>query len=184
MSAGKATISHVVLFCYDFPKMLDFYTKVLGFHLSDIGRARGNDICFLTLDPESDHHQLALASGRQGPKEAGALNHVAFRVGSLAELRRRHDELKQAGVQAIELITHGSWLSVYYRDPEGNRMEFFWDTPYYVQQPIVEPLHVDLGATEEEAWRAVEERYGQDPSFKPMTQWKAEAAKAKADAAG
>ena len=72
MNRGKASISHVVLYCYDFKRMLDFYTNVLGFHLSDIGRARGNDICFLTLDPETDHHQVALASGRQGPKEAGA----------------------------------------------------------------------------------------------------------------
>ena len=184
MDRGKATISHVVLYCYDFKRMLDFYTSVLGFHLSDVGRARGNDICFLTLDPETDHHQVALASGRQGPKEAGALNHVAFRVKSLAELRKRHEGLKQAGVDSVELITHGSWLSVYYRDVEGNRLEFFWDTPYYVRQPIVEPLDIDLNASEEEAWRAIEAKYGRDPSFKPMAEWKAEAAKAKSDATG
>ncbi|MGH8699360.1 MAG: VOC family protein, partial [Burkholderiales bacterium] len=147
MNRGQATISHVVLYCYDFKRMLDFYTGVLGFHLSDLGRARGNDICFLTLDPETDHHQVALASGRQGPKEAGALNHVAFRVKSLAELRRRHATLKQAGVDGVELITHGSWLSVYYRDVEGNRLEFFRDTPYYVRQPVVEPLDIDLNAS-------------------------------------
>ena len=184
MNRGKASISHVVLYCYDFRRMLDFYTQVLGFHLSDIGRARGNDICFLTLDPETDHHQVALASGRQGPKEAGALNHVAFRVKSLAELRKRHESLKQAGVDGVELITHGSWLSVYYRDPEGNRLEFFWDTPYYVQQPIVEPLDIDLNASEEEAWRAIEAKYGRDPSFKSMAQWKAEASKSRSDATG
>jgi len=43
MNRGKASISHVVLYCYDFKRMLDFYTTVLGFHLSDIGRARGNE---------------------------------------------------------------------------------------------------------------------------------------------
>ncbi len=184
MNRPRVAVSHVVLFCYDFKRMLEFYTTVLGFQLSDIGRARGNDICFLTLDPETDHHQIALASGRQGPKEAGALNHVAFRVGSLAELRKRHEGLKQAGVDSVELITHGSWLSVYYRDVEGNRLEFFWDTPYYVRQPIVEPLDIDLNASEEEAWRAIEAKYGRDPGFKPMAEWKAEAARAKSDATG
>jgi catechol 2,3-dioxygenase-like lactoylglutathione lyase family enzyme len=184
MSRGQASISHVVLYCYDFKRMLDFYTQVLGFHLSDVGRARGNDICFLTLDPEIDHHQVALASGRQGPREAGALNHVAFRVASLAELRGRHETLNRAGVEGVELISHGSWLSVYYRDVEGNRLEFFCDTPYYVKQPIVEPLDIDLNASEEEAWRAIEAKYGRDPTFKPMADWKAEAARAKAEAAG
>ena len=174
MDRGKAYISHVVIYCYDFRKMLDFYTGVLGFHLSDIGRARGNDICFLTFDPAADHHQVALAGGRQGPREASALNHVAFRVKSLDELRRRHADLKAAGVNGVELITHGSWVSVYYRDPENNRLEFFWDTQYYVQQPIVEPLDVDLAtASEEDVVRAVKARYGNDPSFKPMADWKA-----------
>ncbi|MSQ73047.1 MAG: hypothetical protein EXR27_17420 [Betaproteobacteria bacterium] len=64
MKQGRARISHIVIFCCDFRRMLTFYTSVLGFHLSDIGKARGNDICFLTLDPETEHHQIALASGR------------------------------------------------------------------------------------------------------------------------
>ena len=170
--SGKAYLSHIVIYCYDFGKMLDFYTKVLGFHLSDVGRARGNDICFLTFDPEADHHQLALAGGRTGPKEGGALNHVAFRVRSLAELRRRHQSLQQAGVSGIELITHVSWFSIYYRDVENNRLEFFWDTPYYVHQPVVEPLDVSLSASDEEIHRAITGKYGADPSFKTMREWK------------
>jgi catechol 2,3-dioxygenase-like lactoylglutathione lyase family enzyme len=175
MQSGKASISHVVVYCFDFRKMLDFYTNVLGFHLYDIGRARGNDICFLTFDPETDHHQLALAGGRTGPKEGGALNHVAFRVGSLADLRRRYEGLKRAEVQSIETITHGSWLSVYYRDPEGNRLEFFWDTPWYVRQPVVEPL--DLSLPDDEILRATEAACRNAADFRPMAEWKAEAAK-------
>jgi catechol-2,3-dioxygenase len=182
MTRARVSVSHVVLFCYDFQRMLEFYTKVLGFQLSDMGRARGNDICFLTLDPETDHHQIALASGRQGPKEAGAFNHVAFRVGSLAELQRRRERLEAASVDGLDPINHGSWLSVYFRDIEGNRLEFFVDTPYYVRQPIVEPLDIPLDVSEQEAWRAIEAKYGRDPSFKPMADWKAEAVKRKSDA--
>ena len=44
MRAQSGAISHVVLYVYDFPMMKDFYTGVMGFHLSDIGQARGNDI--------------------------------------------------------------------------------------------------------------------------------------------
>ncbi len=176
MKPGRARISHVVVFCYDFPRMLDFYTGVLGFHLSDIGKARGNDICFLTLDPESDHHQIALAGGRTGDKEGGPLNHVAFRVDSLTELRARHDSLSAAGVAAIDPVTHGSWLSVYYRDPEGNRLEFFCDTPYYVRQPMIGKL--DLSLSDQQIMDAIVATHGGEPEFKTMEEWKREAAKA------
>lgn len=175
MTRARARLSHVVIFCRDFQKMLDFYTAVLGFHLSDIGKARAKDICFLTLDPDADHHQIALASGRVGAKEGGALNHIAFRVDSLAELRRRHASLRQAGVAAIDTVSHGSWLSVYYRDPEDNRLEFFWDTPYYVRQPAFD--QIDLETADNQLMDAILAKYGKDPEFKTMAQWKSDTIK-------
>ncbi len=174
MPAQSGAISHVVLYVYDFPVMKDFYTNVLGFHLSDMGRARGNDICFLTLDPELDHHQIALAGGRTGPRDAGSLNHVAFRVGSLADLRRRYEQLMaEDAVTAVDPVTHGSWLSVYYRDPENNRMEFFCDTPWYMKQPIIDSL--DFSLSDEEILRVTEETYRDTEGFRPMSKWRAEA---------
>ncbi len=174
MPAQSGAISHVVLYVYDFPVMKDFYTNVLGFHLSDMGRARGNDICFLTLDPELDHHQIALAGGRTGPRDAGSLNHVAFRVGSLADLRRRYEQLMaEDAVTAVDPVTHGSWLSVYYRDPENNRMEFFCDTPWYMKQPIIDSL--DFSLSDEEILHVTEETYRDTEGFRPMSEWRAEA---------
>ncbi|MGH7907451.1 MAG: VOC family protein [Candidatus Binataceae bacterium] len=175
METGRATISHVVLYCFDIDKMTDFYTSVLGFHLSDRGTARGRNMSFMTLNPEVDHHQLALAAGRTGAAEGGAINHISFRVDSLGELRRRHGILKKAGVKDLETITHGSWLSVYYRDIENNRLEFFCDTPWYVQQPVVAPL--DLTLSDEDIMRATVEAFGNRPEFKLMSEWKAEAIK-------
>ena len=52
MANGRAVISHVVINCFDFPKMLEYYTKTLGFQLSDHRQDRPQgDICFLTFDP-------------------------------------------------------------------------------------------------------------------------------------
>ena len=43
-------------------------------------------------------------------------------------------------------VTHGNALSVYFLDPEGNRVELLIDTPWYVPQP--HRLVVDIeGAT-------------------------------------
>ncbi len=180
MRTQSGAISHVVMYVYDFPMMKGFYTEIMGFHLSDSGRARGNDICFLTLDPGLDHHQLALAGGRTGPRDAGSLNHVAFRVGSLADLRWRYERLlAEESVTDVDPVTHGSWLSVYYRDPENNRMEFFVDTPWYMKQPIVDPL--DFSLSDEEIMRLTEETYRDTEGFRPMSEWRAETARGLAD---
>ena len=176
MKQGRARISHIVIYCFDFQKMLAFYTGVLGFHPSDIGVARGNEMCFMTLDAEADHHQIVLASGRSGTMEDGPLHHIAFRVDSLGELRRRHAQLLQAGVAAIQPVEHGQALSVYYRDPEGNRLEFFWDTPYYVRQPHIGEL--DLSLSDEQLLDELVARHEKDPDFKTMAEWKVDTLKA------
>ena len=176
MKQGRARVGHIVIFCCDFRRMLTFYTGVLSFHRSDTGKARGNDVCFLTPDPETDHHQIALASGRSGASEGDPMNHVAFRVDTLGDLRRRHDSLRHAGVAAIEPVSHGSWLSVYYRDPEANRLEFFRDTPYYVRRPVIGQL--DLRLSDEQLLDEIVARHGKDLTFKTMAEWKADTARA------
>lgn len=171
MTTPKAYLSHIVLQCFDFDPMLDFYTRVVGFHLSDLGEARGQRMAFLTLDPGLEHHQLALADGRK-VGDGGALHHAAFGVRSLPELNERHERLKSQGVKGIELWTHATMLSVYYRDPEENRMEFFLETPFYVKQPVAQTLDVDLAAPEAEVFRLIREKYEGHPGFGPMSDWK------------
>ena len=169
----SAALSHIVMHVFDIEKMKKFYIDVLGFSLSDSGNARGNDICFLTLDPDLDHHQIALAAGRKGDMNATSLNHMAFRVGSLAEMRKRYDALVAAGAADIDPTTHYTWLSVYFRDPENNRMEFFCDTPWYVEQPIVEKL--DMSLSDDEIMRLTEEQSRASAGFRPMDDWKNDA---------
>lgn len=167
---SKPTLSHVFLFCFDLEKMIDFYTHVMGFHLSDKGVARGREIAFLTLNPDADHHQLALAPGRVGPTESGPLNHIAFRVSGMDELRRRHAILSKASNTPVETTSHGSWLSVYKRDPEQNKIEFFVDTPWYIRQPTVEPL--DLTQSDEQIFESIRRRFGGSEGFTSMAEWK------------
>ena len=115
-----------------------------------------------------------ISSPPRSPRDAGSLNHVAFRVGSLTELRRRYEQLSaEDTVTDVDPVSHGSWLSVYYRDPENNRMEFFWDTPWYVKQPIIDAL--DFSLSDEEILRVTEETYCDFEGFRPMSEWRAEA---------
>lgn len=173
MAQGRAVISHVVISCFDFPAMVDYYTGVLGFSLSDIGRIGETDLCFLTFDPEAEHHQLALTGRRQGKPGEGALNHVCFRLETYEALQARHRLLAERGVRGITTVSHGSWLSLYSEDPEGNKIEFRWDLPWYVGQPFAKP--VDLSLSEDAIRRAILDENKDNPRFEPMAAWRAKA---------
>ena len=60
-------------------------------------------------------------------------------------------------------ITHGNALSVYFRDPEKNRVELLIDTPWYVPQPYRVPY--DIMLPDAEVWAAVEKQVRAVPDF-------------------
>src|SRR6185437_9725306 len=60
---------------------------------------------------------------------------------------------------------HGHAWSIYFRDPEGNRIEVYCDTPWYVHQPIREEMDFDL--PEAEILKRSEALARSLPGFKP-----------------
>lgn len=169
---ANLSFSHVGFYVHDLAKMEAFYTRVLGFVASDRGIARGNPIVFLSRNPK-EHHQIVLAEGRVGGTEAKVVNQVALRAGSLQDLRDMVAALEQEDEASdIDPINHGNAWSVYFRDPEGNRLEVFVDSPWYVEQPLIEPL--DLSQSDEEIHARTKEAYSGSPSFRPAEEWQAE----------
>jgi catechol 2,3-dioxygenase-like lactoylglutathione lyase family enzyme len=170
MSTGfSITLSHVGYFVSDVEKMVDFYTRFLKFVVSDRGsRDGGGSIVFMTRDPK-EHHQLVFASGK--PQDAGfnPVNQISFRVDSLASLREMFHALKNEAITLLGPITHGNALSVYFLDPEGNRVELLVDTPWYVPQP--HRLEVDLDQPETQLWARIEQHCRDTPGFKPRSEW-------------
>src|ERR1043166_3637767 len=75
-------LSHVGLYVRDVPKMIDFYTRVLGFVVSD--GAEDGRITFLSRNP-SDHHQVVLVRGRATNAEVPMVQQVSFNVGTLPQ---------------------------------------------------------------------------------------------------
>ncbi len=174
MAKDRPALSHIVIACFDFDAMLGHYRNKLGFHLSDLGKVGENtDIAFLTFDPMAEHHQIALTSGRRGSIGEGALNHVCFRLQTYPDLQERHRSLTGLGASGIRTTHHGSWLSVYSQDPEDNRVEFRWDMPWYVGQPFGTTL--DLSLSEEEIKRITIEANRNNPRFKTIEAWRAQA---------
>ncbi len=161
--------SHAVVYVRDLDAMLDFYTGVLGFEVTDrgkVGAESSPEIVFMS-QVDSDHHQLAFLPVRQGDEPSNSVNHMAFRVSSLAEVREAADRLQKDGrASGIAPITHGNAWSVYFQDPEGNGIEIFVDTPWHVQQPQGRPWDLQMGDAELEDWTKAQ--FEKEPGFGPI----------------
>jgi catechol 2,3-dioxygenase-like lactoylglutathione lyase family enzyme len=168
------TLSHVGVFVTDIGRMVDFYARFLGFVVSDRAPREGGEIVFMTRDPR-EHHQLVMASGRPADLPFNPINQLSFRVDSLATLRALYLALKKEPVVSLGPVTHGNALSVYFHDPEKNRVELLIDTPWYVPQPYRVPY--DIMLPDAELWAAIEKQVRAVPGFKPREEWAAEIAR-------
>jgi catechol 2,3-dioxygenase len=175
--------SHFGLGRLDIDVMTDFYTRVLGMVVTDRGMVEIGSlipIVFVTADP-AEHHQLVLAGGREpvaidrspiaGGNPGTQLFQLSFRVVDLAELRAVNDRLAAEAVAPITAMNHGNAWSIYSRDPEGNAIECYVPSPWYVAQPCAFVL--ELSASDEEIVSATEAYCATQPEAEPAQAWAA-----------
>jgi catechol 2,3-dioxygenase len=157
-------LGHTGIMVTDMNLMVDFYTNVLDLVVTDRGPVRNGtmEVAFLSASPEH-HHQLAFASGR--PKEAtySTVMQTSFMIDSLDDLRTVRQRALAKGATAMRGVNHGNAWSVYFKDPEGNTVEAYLDTPYHVPQPHAEEL--DLSKSDAEIARETEQACRTDPDF-------------------
>lgn len=68
---------------------------------------------------------------------------ISFKVQSLDDVRTFYHRLCDAGMKIDRTVTHGIACSVYFYDPEDNRIELYYTTPYKIRQPLGEPIDLD-----------------------------------------
>ena len=141
-------LGHVGLYVQDMPKMVDFYANFLGLKVTDVGLPR---IVFLSARPEEEHHELALAQAQEGQKTNA--QQISFTVGSLADLKQFYQNIKQRGLKVERVVSHGNAFGCYFRDPEDNVVEVYWQTGVDFPQPYGDPI--DLEAPDEELLQKV-----------------------------
>jgi catechol-2,3-dioxygenase len=165
--------SHTGLHVFDPDRMIRFYKDVFGFVETDRGVVHGKiPVVFLSRSAR-DHHQVVIAGGRTAPLDSLLLNQLSFRLASLVELRAAYEKVASVdGASDIRCITHGNAFSVYFKDPEGNKLELFTDSPWYVEQPVLEPF--DLTQSDEEILAATHDLLKDMPGFKAFEEWSAE----------
>ena len=176
-SAPNLMFSHMGISVTDIERMEAFYTNVLGFTVTDRGGAAGMQIVFLSRDP-MDHHQIVLATGRPkqlpantaNPQFGASINQISFRMSTLSDLRDIHQRLARGGGTDLFPANHGIAWSIYGHDPEGNNLEFFVDTDWYITQPFLIPL--DLTQTDEEISALTKELCEQNDGYEPFDEWR------------
>jgi catechol 2,3-dioxygenase-like lactoylglutathione lyase family enzyme len=117
---SPAKFAHFVLRTGQFEKMITWYETVLGARIV----FRDERLCFLSYDDE--HHRLALVNIPGLPvrdPDAVGTDHVAYAYNNLGELLSTYSRLKAAGIVPHWPINHGVTTSMYYRDPDNNRVE-------------------------------------------------------------
>jgi catechol 2,3-dioxygenase len=166
MGTIHARLAHVGIYAHDKPLLEHFYTTVLGLVVTDSGTARsGMELTFLSASP-GNHHQLVLVNGRPDTKGFNPINQISFMVDSLADLREVHRRALDHGATEMRVMTHGNAWSCYFKDPEGNVVEAYLDTPFHVPQPHGTPL--DLSKSDDEILRETEAVCRADPGFMMM----------------
>jgi len=167
--ASDLAFSHIGFHVHDLEGMARFYREALQFTETDRGHLGTVQIVFLSRDPDV-HHQIALISGRPSALSFNPINQISLSVPDLPTLRRVHGRLLAAGATDMQPATHGNAVSLYCRDPEGNRLEIFMDTPWYCDQPLREPI--DFAQGDEAVMAQAEAIARRAPKFMARAEWR------------
>jgi catechol 2,3-dioxygenase-like lactoylglutathione lyase family enzyme len=170
--------THIGIYVHDIDRMAAFYKDYLEFTQTDRGAlveegGQSKELVFLSRDPD-EHHQIVLVSGRPRTLPFNPINQISLKADSLETLQQFHRRLHAAPVSEIVPITHGNALSVYFLDPEQNRVELYVDLPWYVSQPCRVVAPIELPIPELVKW--VEAHARTLPGFRPRSEWRREMA--------
>jgi catechol-2,3-dioxygenase len=168
MSTPDAQLTHVGFFVVDLDRMVEFYSRVMGLVVTDRGsNYRGDRVTFLSRNAD-EHHQLVLAAGR-GAGERTTVQQVSFAVKGLEDLKAFHRRLIDERVDGLAPRNHGNAWSIYFHDPEGNRVEIYTASPWHVSQPY--GVDLDLSKPVETIHAETLEMIRNDPSFASHEAW-------------
>lgn len=113
-------MGHIAVRTSQLDKMIDWYCNVLEAKVA----YRNDDMGFITYDDE--HHRMAIIKFPElatPPKNSTGLEHVSFTYENMGDLLNTYMRLKSEGIEPFWTIIHGPTVSIYYKDPDQNKVE-------------------------------------------------------------
>jgi catechol-2,3-dioxygenase len=125
---GVRRLNHAVLYVNGLRRTVDFYTQVLGLELR--AEIPGMGAFFRSPGSANDHDLgvFEVGAGRASGQPEVGLYHLAWEVGTLAELVAMRARLLEAGALVGE-SDHRVSKSLYAKDPSGIEFEVLWRVP-------------------------------------------------------
>jgi catechol 2,3-dioxygenase len=154
-------VGHLVLRVKDVERSRRFFENVLGF---PVVAQNERGMVFFSTDVKDNHHMLALMPGKPDapgptPDQIG-MQHVSFELGSFAELQDAWRVLNENGVPIDHTVYHGITKSIYFYDPDGNRLEVYCNVPPEEYRKSVSQPYSRYGTIEDELDGKVPQREG------------------------
>lgn len=126
-------LNHAVLYVNHLAREVEFYTETLGF---EVRREVPGQAAFLRSAGSANDHDLGLFEIGTGSQEDSSadgqpkvgLYHLAWEVGTLAELAETRRKLLEVGALVGE-SDHRLSKSLYAKDPVGIEFEVLWRVP-------------------------------------------------------
>src|SRR5262245_13532095 len=129
MSYRPKYLGHVNIYVRNVERSHKWYEDVLGLHTYDYMPGRA---AFMSADEEQSHEVALMQVGDDAPlqqKGQVGLNHMAWRLESLDDLKEFYHRIKAKGIKPDHIADHGISLGIYLRDPDGNGVEVFYEMP-------------------------------------------------------
>lgn len=121
VTVSPAKLAHIVYLTNNLQGMRAWYMEVLNAKVA----IENTQLCFLAYDDE--HHRVGIVSAPNGqkvaPQQNAPFHHCAFTYTDLSELFGTYLRLKSQDIVPFWCVNHGPTTSMYYRDPDGNRVE-------------------------------------------------------------
>jgi 3,4-dihydroxy-9,10-secoandrosta-1,3,5(10)-triene-9,17-dione 4,5-dioxygenase len=122
---GEFGVGHVTVATSRYDEMLDFYTRILGFYVSDF--LVGDSLQAAFLSPNGRHHSIALIDTHGA---VDAYDHFMVEVDELAMVGRAYDRCLELGAPLTYTLGkhwNDHMTSFYVQSPSGFDIEYGWN---------------------------------------------------------
>ncbi len=128
MSFTPNHLGHVNIFVRNAEISHKWYEDILGLHTYDFVPGRA---AFMSANLDESHEVALIEVGADAPLQVQGqvgLNHMAWRMDSLDDLKEFYHQAKEKGVDPAP-ADHGISLGLYFKDPDGNGIEVYYELP-------------------------------------------------------